>query len=396
MDAPACRLLFGIFVSCVACTTAADRTLVPDTTSGGRPNEPAANNPADKTAGSTGSPAMSRTPTTQAGAQAQRAQDAAVSGTGAAGDTRPQAGATASAQAGSGGSAQAPDAGAAADAQVAGGSAAMDAEAAPVGATAQDCDFTGLWAAKQLTVSEALGLPQTSNNWFYLEIKQTGDEIVFVRSLDCGIEVAGTATVTLSRMTLEATLTRNSQDGRSATLKKVDGKCVFETQPFWKVRGADEQRYLPNATRDSADSIAKVAMENPLPTAAMPDGAIDTESDGKLGMAFQVSGVISGVRNSVQRDWSRWFTEPGFEIEPSSDWPSELTIRSDFDNEESILDPSTGLLASTAQPARNAKHSFKLRFLGRDTSDPRATAMIKASDLDTCYAIQDAMPAEAL
>ena len=128
------------------------------------------------------------------------------------------------------------------------------------GATDADCDFNGVWLAKQLTVSEALGLPQTSNSWFYMELQQTGDEVVVTKSLDCGVEVRGTATVTLSRNTLEAALLLNSQVGRKATLVKRDGKCAFETARFWKVRGADEPRFLPNATRDSLESIAAIAM----------------------------------------------------------------------------------------------------------------------------------------
>jgi len=277
-----------------------------------------------------------------------------------------------------------------------GGSSGQGGTPQPQGADDPECDFTGVWIANQMTVSEALGLWQTSNNWFYLELQQTGSTVVVTKSLDCGIEVLGTATVTLSRKTLEASLLRNPQNGHQATVQKLDGKCTFETARFWKVRGADEQRFLPNETRDSMDSVAKVAMDKPLPTSRMTDGAVDTEGDGKLGMAFQLTGVISGVRNSVQRDWSRWFTEPGFEIAASRDWASDLIIRADFDNEESILDPTSGLLAATAQPARGAKHRAKLRFLGRDRSDLRAAAFVKATEIDTCYAIQDAMKAEVV
>jgi hypothetical protein len=128
----------------------------------------------------------------------------------------------------------------------------------------------------------------------------------------------------------------------------------------------------------------------------MTAGALDTESDGKLGVAFQLSGIISGTRNSVQRDWTRWFSDKGYEITASADWPDDLTVRADFDNEESVIDPTSGLLVSTSAPKASAKHVLRLRFLGRASSDPRVAAVVKASDADTCYAIQDAIKAEAL
>jgi hypothetical protein len=55
-----------------------------------------------------------------------------------------------------------------------------------------------------------------------------------------------------------------------------------------------------------------------------------------------------------------------------------------------------GLLTSGSMPKPDSKHVLKLRFLGRDKSDPRVAAIVKAADIDTCYAIQDAMKAETL
>jgi hypothetical protein len=276
-----------------------------------------------------------------------------------------------------------------------GGEAGNGGDGAPPRAQDADCDFNGIWIGKQITVSQALSLPQSSNNWYYLEFSQLGSTVEVKRHFDCGIEVRGSATVTLTRETTEALLSQNHQDGRKGTLIKDGNVCTFDGARFWSVRGGDEQRYLPNPTRDSADSITQVAAANPLPKPDNTDGAIDTEGDGKLGVAFQLTGIVSGTRNSVQRDWTRWFTEPGYEITPSTDWPDEIVIRADFDNEESVLDPTSGLLVSGSLPA-DAEHVLKLRFLGRDVSDPRFTALVKETDLDTCFAIQDAMPAEEL
>lgn len=280
-----------------------------------------------------------------------------------------------------------------------GDSALSDAgatEPAPQGAQDPDCDLTGIWIAQQITVSQALQLPQSSNNYYYLELSQTGARFEVVDHFDCGVEVRGSAVVSLARPALQAQLEHNRQVGRAGTMHKQGDTCAFEAERFWSVRGADEQRFLPGGGRRATDSIQAVAMANPLPTRAMPDGAIDPDGDGKLGLSFEVSGLIAGTRNSVQRDWSRWFTEPGYQISPSMDWPDDLIVRADFDNEEHVLDPASGLLTSLSSPSANAKHELRLRFLGRDASDPRVSPIVKADPVDTCYAIQDAMPPETL
>jgi hypothetical protein len=268
--------------------------------------------------------------------------------------------------------------------------------AAPEGAQDPDCDFNGIWIAKQITVSQALSLPQSSNNWYYLEFKQSGTAVQVSKHFDCGIEVHGSATVSMTRATTQALIAHNVQIGRKATLMKDGANCAFTADRFWSVRGADETRFVPNPTRDSMDSIAMVEMVKPLPKVGATDGAEDTDDDGQLGVAFQVTGIIAGTRNSVQRDWTRWFTDTGYTIPASTNWTSDIVIRADFDNQENVLDPSSGLLTSGSTPKADSKHVLKLRFLGRDKSDPRVAAIVHAADIDTCYAIQDAMPAETL
>jgi hypothetical protein len=281
----------------------------------------------------------------------------------------------------------------------AGASAPGEMEMQPptqAGAEAADCDLTGVWIARQITVSEAIGVSAFSNNWYYLELKQTGTSVEVTKHHDCGIEVVGAVTVTLPRPALEAQLTHNVQIGRKLTMAKDGSNCRLESQRFWSIRGADEMQYLPGGVRDSETSIRELATSLPLPTAAQPQGAIDPDGDGKLGLAFDITGLISGTRNSVQRDWTRWFTDTGYEIVPSTEWASDLNVRADFDNEESVLDPRDGLLSSGSTPKAGAKHALRLHFLGRDKMDPRVTAIVKPDPVDTCYAIQDALPAEEL
>jgi hypothetical protein len=200
--------------------------------------------------------------------------------------------------------------------------------------------------------------------------------------------------VTLSRETLTAALRANPQDGRKGTVKRAGGTCELDVERFWSVRGA-EVRFLPSSGRAASESITEVAKMQPLPTQASTAGAIDLEGDGQLGIAFQASGILSGTRNSVQRDWTRWFTAPGYEIVPSADWRDDLTIRADFDNEEMVMHVTSPLLSTLSTPVMTS-HVIRLRFLGRSREDARAQAVMKADDVDTCYAVQDALPATTL
>lgn len=274
--------------------------------------------------------------------------------------------------------------------------AGMSGSAAVSGAQDADCDMTGIWIARQITVSEAIGVEAYSNNWYYLEFKQTGTTVEVVDHFDCGIEVLGAVTVVLERPALEAQLGHNLQVGRKLTMGKDGAGCKLESRRFWSIRGAEETRYLPGGVRDSDMSIREVASSIPLPTMGKPDGALDPDGDGQLGLAFQISGLLSGTRNSVQRDWTRWYSDTGYEFPAAMDWTSDLNLRADFDNEESVLFASDTLLASGSTPKGSAKHTVRLRFLGRDASDPRVAAIVKDNPVDTCYAVQDALPAMEL
>jgi hypothetical protein len=380
-----------------ACQSPTDTVLKPDTAANGGAGAGSAGTPTTAAGSggrmdSAGSPGVAgRSAGAGAGAGGAAAAGGMIAPAGGSGGAGTSGSSGGGAVAGSSGAAAAGTSGAG-DA----GSSGTAGGGEPDPVTDPACDFSGIWIGKQVTVSEALGLPQSSNNWYYLEFKQSGTALEVSKHFDCGIEVSGSATVTLSRKTVEGLIPHNVQTGRKATLVKEGDKCKLEVARFWSIRGGDEARFLPNATRDSADSVDKVATDKPLPTAQNTDGAVDTEQDGKLGVAFQVSGIITGTRNVVQRDWTRWFTEPGFEITASPDWASDLAVRADFDNEESILDPTSGLLVSGSAPRAGAKHVLRLRFLGRTSTDPRVTAIVKATDVDTCFAIQDALPAEAL
>ncbi len=256
-----------------------------------------------------------------------------------------------------------------------------------------DCDLNGVWAARQVAVSTALGIaPQYASSWYYYEFAQDGEDVVVKKHFDCGVHVKGSVTVVTSRATTEALMKRNLQAGRrKGTMKKVNGKCEFHLERFWSIRGANEAKYRPTGAATS-EAISALKVSNPLPTKNNTDGAEDWENDGQLGVAWQVTGIASGTRNSVQRDWTEWFTDSEFTITPATDWTSDIVTRARFDNEENVLAPTEGLLTELSQPNVSAKHTLTLRFLGRTKSDARAKELLKADDFDTCKAFQSALP----
>ena len=264
--------------------------------------------------------------------------------------------------------------------------------------TAQDptCDMTGVWTAKQVSVTEAIGEQSFINSWSFYEIEQSGNEFVVTNHIDCGGEgVANSGGATTSRQTLEALVKNNKQIGRKGHLSLRDGKCVLDIEHFWSVRGAEE-RFLPDdSPRSSTVTMSDLKKSKPLPTPSMPDGAVDFEGDGEPGAATQLMGIVAGVRNSCQRDWDHWFTAPKYEITPSMDF-SDFTLRIEFETDESVMAPTSGLLTTATETAQDWDHIMRFRFLGRTTDDPRAQAIIKGDEVATCYAVQDSMPAEAL
>jgi len=272
----------------------------------------------------------------------------------------------------------------------AGGSAAT-----AVHAKDPDCDMTGLWMAKQLTRSEALGLGQFANYWYFFELVQDGENVTVVHHHDCDAFVQGSVTVILGQAARRALIAHNQQDGRRASMKKTaDGHCSLEFEPFWSLRGADPARFLP-ADRASKETAAQLRARIPLPTAQDPSGAEDWENDGQLGFAFEISGIASGTRNSVQRDVTTWFTDATHSITPALDFRVPLTLRARFDNDEEVLHATSSLLQALSTPDQTAVHRTTFVFLGRTRSDSRAQANVFSDSMQTCDRIVAALPAES-
>jgi hypothetical protein len=251
------------------------------------------------------------------------------------------------------------------------------------------CDFTGIWIARQNTQSLALGAKQFANNWYYLELEQTGDEIVVKDHFDCGIDVRGTVVVQLAPNTTRALMQHNREAGRKARVEQhSDGTCGLSFEHFWSVRGVSEETFVPKP-RNTSESLEAIQARLKLPDSAAQTE--DWDGDGEPGIQWVINS--NGYRHSIQRDWQRWFTAPGYEIVDREDWPDDLLIRAEFSNEEIVFKVSSPLYQLLSTPDSTAEHTLTLRFLGRSAADARAKAIIQADDFDTCIAVQNALPA---
>jgi hypothetical protein len=281
----------------------------------------------------------------------------------------------------------------------AGGAGGGDADN---GVPSADCNLTGIWISRLVSVTQALSLPQYASVWYYLEVDQPAGSADFTitNAFDCGTEVHGSVTVTLLPAALLAHMTHNSQTGRRGTMKKSpDGHCVVAAEPFWALLGA-EDKFLPPRNHD--EEIEPVAARLPLPTPDRPDGAQDWDGDGKLGLSWQISGVLQGTRSTVQRQWTRWFTTERYAVTPAMEW-GDIVVGVDFDKDEAVFDPTSGPLVSPSYSVRTPEtpNRYLLRFLGRDKTDPRVTAAVRGTDpagnsaatVETCHLMQDALPA---
>jgi hypothetical protein len=271
----------------------------------------------------------------------------------------------------------------------AGGSRGDGAAAAAI-AEDPDCDMNGIWIARLTTFNrdDVFQAVQTASSWYYYEIEQTGRDLTITKALDCGIQVSGSANVTLNRATTTALLTRNDQTGRHGRFYKQGGSCVLGVDRFYSTRGVSRAVYLPADTSSNPD-LASITPA--LPTAQSPDGAEDWDGDGHPGIAFNVASL--GTRHVVERDWNEFFSDDSYPIDLGA---SELVARANFDNQEQILETSGGalggLLMAGSTPATGMAHRIRWRRLGRDPGDPNVTAVRVSDDTDTCYDVQAALP----
>jgi hypothetical protein len=273
-----------------------------------------------------------------------------------------------------------------------------------------DCDMTGFWAVRETdyTCDSVFDNPQTSSNWYLYEIAQSGSDFRITANLDCGVHVTGSVTVDYTIASLDAVMYENPMDGRGShgarhgTSAAAEGGCAVTLERWYQIRGVTDA-FLP------ADFSTDPPLSSlpPLPTVSdaingttFPAGATDPDGDGFPGIAFQLSGIVSGVRDSVQRVWKQYASLPGTPVVAGS---LQLSVPGAFDVQENVLHVSqcgTGCALLTT-PAAASTHpvSTTLAFLGKTLGSARVSSVVTGTpgknvdaDLATCANLRLVLP----
>jgi len=281
------------------------------------------------------------------------------------------------------------------------------------------CDMSGYWVVREtaFSVDDVVNQVQTTSSWHFFHIVQTGDSFEVTQSLTCATEVTGTVRVTWTTGGERGMIYRNAQDGSGAPQQparrgtfRVDGEnCSFSLERFYSVRGA-EDRFLPDDPRALPDLASLPALpyeDNPAHDPSSPfglglDGNVDDDGDGFPGLAFQISGNLTGRRNTAQRDYTEYYPDPAFVIRQHA---AEFRARGSFNNQENVLYVSDcpqigcGLLLAGSVPAQNLAHRIVFRYLGKSPSDPHVAAVLVGepranidNDLATCANVREELP----
>ncbi len=275
------------------------------------------------------------------------------------------------------------------------------------------CDMTGYWLARETNFSRDTVIEkiQTSTNWYLFEFAQAGTAFVVEKQLFCGVHVVGSVTVDLTDKAYRGLMYQNSGTGttklgrRLGSFEPKGDTCAFSLERWYILRGLDD-RYLP------ADFRKHPALTELLPLPVEPDplspsgeplpGVEDWDEDGKPGIAWNVRGIVSGRRHSVQRDW----VEYGGDGQAIPAHAVEFRANVRFDGQESLLavdqcGESCGMMRGGSVPASDAQSYVTFRYLGRALTDARVAEVVTRepmldadADMETCAKVKAAMPHE--
>lgn len=280
-----------------------------------------------------------------------------------------------------------------------------DAEDAGVeDAGASECNMQGVWALRWISYASNVAVA-VSNNWFYLEVEQNGEELTVKESVDCGYRAFVGNFVTYSPPALERVLPQyNSQAGRKGTLRKAGEQCDLFLHKFWTVRGADPATYLPDGPF-AETTLAAVQAKAPLPSPANPEGAEDWENDGNIGITLVIEDT--GERYSTNRDWTEYFSCNGGDADPAGCRPGDsdvfaltpealqdsFTVRSAYDGEDPPLASTSPLFNNDAPPLADGNHRGTFKRLGSGRDDGMARAFWAETDAyERCQLLRQWLP----
>jgi hypothetical protein len=181
------------------------------------------------------------------------------------------------------------------------GAAVASNEEAGVAANPR-CDMNGRWLVAQRVLADAIGQKQASHNWFYYEIRQTGDRVTVTKGLHCGYEVVPVTSLAAnvdSQGAWPGILTHDSDTGRQGTMSVTPSGCRLAIEKRYTVRGATVAFYSdPHQTMPTASQQA----------AGNTPGWEDWDMDGHPGITLVISegGSNLGDLYCAQRDWNEF------------------------------------------------------------------------------------------
>jgi hypothetical protein len=246
------------------------------------------------------------------------------------------------------------------------------------GATSAQCDMTGVWIEAEVAFAEALSAQQTTVNWIYYDIVQHGDRFIAQKSLNCGLKVSGTTTVTLRDDAMEALALKNSSSlGRQGTFKlSADGQsCDFAIDRTYNLRGATKDRFLTDwwVMGDPALDLAKFPMLPKEPA----NGMEDWDNDGNPGITLVTS---FGERYVSQRDWNE---EHGSAPLSAKIFGGMGKVITTWDGQEAVSDCTSLFLRETSTPV-NPGYSLWAKVDGELT----VVTTGAHPELETCKNVQ--------
>lgn len=274
------------------------------------------------------------------------------------------------------------------------------------------CDMTGFWAVRETDYERDMVLQsvQTASNWYLYQLEQTGDAFTVVANIDCGVHVSGSATVDYSPASLRAMLHANPEDGsgphgsrHGTSAPAAGGGCAVSIERWYFLR-ALVPSFLP-ADWSSAPSLSSLvpipSVSDPVNGPDDPPGATDPDGDGFPGIAFDVTGFVSGVRDEVQRTWKQYADLPGA---PSPAGALTFAVPGALDVQEHVLHVSQcgtacDLLKSGATVATDIQPRVTFSFIGRTLGGPRTSTVVvnrpgasDDDDLTTCANVRLMLP----
>jgi hypothetical protein len=277
-----------------------------------------------------------------------------------------------------------------------------------------DCDMTGYWAARETdyTRDAVVNDVQAASEWFLYHFEESAGAFRVVEEVECGVLVTGSATVEYAPGTLRGLMYLNRSDGQGGrparqgvAVPQGDG-CDVSFQRWYKIRGGIDALLPPDfSTNPPLDALPSLPFEaDPVNGTDWPTGATDPDGDGIPGEAYLVDGVISGVRNVVERDWKEYATAPST---PSPAGAVTFDVPGAYDYQGTVLrvtqcGAGCPLLASLAHAAADVQPRITFSFIGTTLGGPRVSQVVQGvprgnldADLTTCAKVRLLLPHDA-